>query len=403
MEVVPRLVREGITVDAIVTDPPYGLEFMGKEWDKFGGSPRMSGTELADHMRDENSPGPWGRRKRPIAPNDYGLRNEKCIKCGKWRISSSRCQCAEPEYVSRRRRDASQAVLAYQEFSEVWTLKAWDILKPGGYLLAFGGARTHHRLWCAIEDAGFVIQDTIMWLYGSGFPKGRAQLKPAFEPICVAYKPGGKRQLQIDECRIPIDESVDDRDWATNYAARNVYAGGFTGNRIASSPQGRWPANVVHDGSNKVMTMFPYSAGQQGDIRGSEPSATGDNGIYGHFDRMAFDSRGDTGSAARFFYCAKADDTDRWGSKHPTVKPVDLIKWLVRLVTPKDGAVLDCFAGSGTTGVAALATGRRAILIEREAKYISDIRERLAFYEGEGRHSVVSKNRRGRETTGSLL
>src|SRR5271170_1372951 len=102
-------------------------------------------------------------------------------------------------------------------------------LKPGGYLLAFGGARTHHRIWCAIEDAGFVIQDTIMWLYGQGFPKGRTQLKPAFEPICVAYKPGGKRDLQIDECRIPPtgkgdydyapgDHGIDGRTRQSGYA-----------------------------------------------------------------------------------------------------------------------------------------------------------------------------------------
>src|SRR5262249_40878952 len=76
------------------------------------------------------------------------------------------------------------------------------VLKPGGYLLAFGGTRTHHRIWCAIEDAGFVVQDRLAWIYGQGFPKGRTQLKPAFEPIVVAYKPGGKRVLQVHECRI---------------------------------------------------------------------------------------------------------------------------------------------------------------------------------------------------------
>jgi site-specific DNA-methyltransferase (adenine-specific) len=82
---------------------------------------------------------------------------------------------------------------------ETWSAIA-AALKPGGYLLAFGGTRTHHRIWTAVEDAGLVIQDTIMWLYGQGFPKGRTQLKPAFEPIVVAYKPGAPRELQIDEC-----------------------------------------------------------------------------------------------------------------------------------------------------------------------------------------------------------
>jgi site-specific DNA-methyltransferase (adenine-specific) len=101
----------------------------------------------------------------------------------------------------------------------------------------------------------------------------------------------------------------------------------------------------------------------------------------------------DSGSPARFFYCAKADAHDRFGSRHPTVKPVELMKWLVPLVTPKGGTVLDPFAGSGTTGIAAMATGRNAVLIERDEAYCADIRERIAHYEGEGRHSMVSKNR----------
>jgi site-specific DNA-methyltransferase (adenine-specific) len=111
---------------------------------------------------------------------------------------------------------------------------------------------------------------------------------------------------------------------------------------------------------------------------------------------------GDTGTAARFFYCAKADKQDRWGSRHPTVKPVELMKWLVPLVTPPGGLVLDPFAGSGTTGIAALATGRDCILIEREDKYVADIRERLAFYEGSGTHSVQARNR-SRETDAGPL
>lgn len=102
----------------------------------------------------------------------------------------------------------------------------------------------------------------------------------------------------------------------------------------------------------------------------------------------------DSGTASRFFYTAKADAHDRWGSKHPTVKPIDLMRWLVRLVTPPGGTVLDPFAGSGTTGVACLAEGFDSILIEREAEYLDDIRERLAFYAGEGRHSLAAKGRK---------
>ena len=104
-----------------------------------------------------------------------------------------------------------------------------------------------------------------------------------------------------------------------------------------------------------------------------------------------------------FFTAAKADGEDRWGSRHPTVKPVELIEILVKLVCRQGGTFLDPFAGSGTAGVAALATGRNAILIEQDAGYIADIRARMAHYEGEGRHSLASRNRNARETPGTLL
>ncbi len=247
-------------------------------------------------------------------------------------------------------------------------------LKPGGYLLAFGGTRTHHRIWCAIEDAGFVIQDTIMWLYGQGFPKGRTQLKPAFEPICVAYKPGGPRTLQIDECR--ISGTKDGGNWSgrqgeCNWRMRPV------GERSSQNTHGRWPANLAHDGSDEVMAAFAAFGEHPGCKSPSSNDRDGDRHVFGTGLGRQGPIYSDLGSAARFFYCAKASKADRAGSKHPTVKPVALMRWLVRFVTPPGGLVLDPFAGSGTTGAAALAEGRRAILIEREAEYIADIKRRL--------------------------
>ena len=120
-------------------------------------------------------------------------------------------------------------------------------------------------------------------------------------------------------------------------------------------------------------------------------------------DPEPHEPRGDSGSAARYFYAAKADKEDRFGSRHPTVKPIDLMRWLTRLVTPPEGLVLDPFAGSGTTGVACLAEGFRAILCEREEAYLADIRERLAYYEGDGRHSMSVKGRARVAPAGSLL
>ena len=150
--------------DAIVTDPPYGLEFMGKEWDRFAGR-AVGATEHADHMNRSKSHGPWGRRDRPINPNSYGHRNEKCRKCGRWRVSSNRCQCPVPEYETRLALAAPAAMLAYQEWSWLWACEALRILKPGAHLLAFGGTRTHHRLMCALEDAGFEIRDSVAYFY----------------------------------------------------------------------------------------------------------------------------------------------------------------------------------------------------------------------------------------------
>jgi site-specific DNA-methyltransferase (adenine-specific) len=186
----------------------------------------------------------------------------------------------------------------------------------------------------------------------------------------------GVGALNIDGCRVgdfinttsPGTDRYNQALYEQGYRPDTYKGHGAAGKAMPerTAPPGRWPANIIHDGSDEVLACFP------------------DGG-------------------ARFFYSAKADAEDRWGSKHPTVKPVALIRWLMRLVTPPGGLVLDPFAGSGTAGVAALAEGFEAILIERDPGYCADIRERLAHYLGEGRHSLVSKNRHARPTTGSLL
>jgi site-specific DNA-methyltransferase (adenine-specific) len=352
-------------IDAIVTDPPYELGFMGKAWDSTG--------------------------------------------------------------------------IAYQV--DVWR-ECLRVLKHGGHLLAFGGSRTYHRLACAVEDAGFQIRDQIMWVYGSGFPKSLdvskaidkaagadladywqgwgTALKPAHEPIVLARKPldgtvaqnvlwYGTGALNIDGCRIGTSGGTSATGIDLTHRVRDAKQGFRRNTEITQLDAGRFPANLIHDGSDEVLELFPDSkAGKPRSDRGTGGIWSGSSGVpcgarYGH-----------EGSAARFFYCAKASKTDRnegldefqsviaggmqgrqdgsLGSitmnknHHPTVKPTTLMRYLIRLVTPPDGTVLDPFTGSGSTGKAAILEGFRFVGIEQDADYvrIADARIRYAeqHYEG---------------------
>ena len=218
--------------------------------------------------------------------------------------------------------------------------------------------------------------------------------RPNCEPICFARKPlsegtvaanvlkWGTGAINVDGCRVELDG-----DYKSKPNGRPSQTG-LDDNYDpvkANKPDtvGRWPANVLLDGSDEVLAGFPetsISSGGKGEA--SQRTALAGE-VYGKYSGETLGRNagglGDSGSAARFFYTAKADSSDRIGSKHPTVKPVDLMQWLVRLVTPKGGTVLDPFAGTGTTGEAAFREGFSAILIEREEEYQHDIRRRMAL------------------------
>lgn len=381
----------------------------------------------------------------------------------------------------------------------IWK-EVFRVLKPGGHLLAFFGSRTYDLGTLAIRLAGFEIRDQIMWVYGSGFPKsldvskaidkaagverdvlgvidprstfdGRERkssamnqnwrtaenradirdlsvkqitapatdeakqwsgwgtaLKPAHEPICVARKPlsgtvaenvlaHGTGALNIDGCRIgdevrPRMEAGFVRNGRTDEEVFNSGYGrpkNFNGEIV-----GRWPANLVHDGSNKVLAAFPDAKGQQGQSNDSQRSK---NNVYGapSDNGKTYTPRIDTDtSAARFFYCAKASKADRddgvllaatsaaemvdrdvdsagmnspragagrtSGARndHPTVKPTALMQWLVRLVTPPGGTVLDPFTGSGSTGKACMLEGFEFIGFEMDPHYCEIAEQRIA-------------------------
>jgi site-specific DNA-methyltransferase (adenine-specific) len=353
------LIDEGVTVQAIVCDPPYGLEFMGKDWDGSDGFRRS--LNAADVGRE----------------NVFGRQSKRA-----------------PEY---------RAGHLFQEWCEAWASLVLKLLPPGGHLVAFGGTRTYHRLACAIEDAGFEIRDQIQWIYGSGFPKSKndgegrgTALKPASEPIVLARKPlmgtvaanfaaHGTGYLNIDDCRVGPGNRISGggnnfNAWRQGEARDDRL--GIHANASEGHDLGRWPANVVHDGSDEVTDLFPRTKSGTGAVkRESGAERNGNRGAaYGAESRVAgtvMRCIGDEGSAARFFYHAKASKADRMGFTHPTIKPVNLMRWLVRLVTPEGGLVLDPFAGTGTTGAAALTEGRSAILIELDAGYVANIRTRL--------------------------
>jgi DNA modification methylase len=389
---------EDNSIDSIVTDAPYGLSFMGRKWDY-----------------DVPSQEIW----------------EECLR----------------------------------------------VLKPGGYLLAFAGTRTQHRMAVRIEDAGFEIRDMIAWVYGSGFPKslniGKAidklqgnknkelptipmqekgevgeisknrrcaicklplasanpckcdrqykanndwtgfgtSLKPALEPITVARKPISEKTvaenvlkygtggINIDGCRVGTEQV---QTTAHKTLGDGIKYGKSKPFEASEMRTGRFPANLIHDGSDEVVGLFP-------DVKGSKASgltptkarATFNNSILG-INRTGFN---DLGSASRFFYCAKASKSERNKglegfeekagirtnapreneevknpvnkNHHPTVKPISLMRYLCRLVTPKGGTVLDPFMGSGTTGIGAKLEGFDFIGIEREAEYIKIAEARI--------------------------
>ena len=227
-------------------------------------------------------------------------------------------------------------------------------------------------------------------------------LKPSWEPICLARKPlsektvaanvlrWGTGALNIDGTRIGVTDAAyakncsGDRGHADNRSRDMDFAMGCG----SASAIGRWPANVVHDGSDEVVAAFPDSKGQQGDLKETgkaRPTKTCFGDMAAPTPHAA---RNDSGSAARFFYCAKAGKADRAGSKHPTVKPVKLMQWLCKLVTPPGGIVFDPFAGSGSTGVAAFLDGFRSLMIEREPEYLTDIATRMGII-GRGLPDVV--------------
>lgn len=528
------------SIDSIICDPPYGLEFMGRDWDKIG---------------DVRQPGDKNYTKTKASPYDR----------------------SKVRYGGTAGYRSAGTGMRQQEWHYQWAVEALRVAKPGAHLLAFGGTRTHHRLMCALEDAGWEIRDCLMWLYGSGFPKsldvskamdkeakakrkvvGKYQppgmkkpwnlknakdkrivpfsmstrnnldvtkpntdsakqwqgwgtsVKPAWEPIILARKPMtqtvaknvveyGTGALNIDATRISVNpDTIDDSrlggrgKWKTEGMAKNVYAGGYAGLDNPSFPLGRFPANLVlsHTPNCKVVGTKQVESGnvvgrnrdltkstslvyggrkndgkdagygteivdawecdaecpvrllneQSGELTSGKLLSHHRRGGRGLAGTSTFAIRdrtdepcnfgGDSGGASRFFYCAKVSRQEREAgceqlaqkkmyadgarsleilsqdgrpqetlsvsNNHPTVKPISLMRWLITLVTPPNGVILDPFTGSGSTGCAAATLGFDFVGIEKEKAYITIAKARIKYWssvkydEEDGNHVVVS-------------
>jgi site-specific DNA-methyltransferase (adenine-specific) len=269
---------------------------------------------------------------------------------------------------------------------EVWK-EAMRVLKPGGHALIACGTRTQHRMVCNIEDAGFEIRDVVSWIYGSGFPKSLnihkkdercpdgwgTALKPACEFFTLCRKPlsektiaanvlkWGTGGINIDACRVGTETIKT----CGGDKFPSVYGTYKTAEE--STHQGRFPANLIHDGSQEVLDLFPETKPS----RVGKPRGTKKKGLFANseFNKVG-QEHNDSGSAARFFYCPKASKKDRNdGNNHPTVKPTALMAYLCRLITPTGGVVLDPYMGSGSTGKAAVREGFSFVGCELDKDY----------------------------------
>jgi DNA modification methylase len=374
------------SVDSVVTDPPYGWSFMGKAWDNF---------EIEKRRQQEFA--------RP--PRKDGLYNQS--------LEGNR---------------------QFQAFTESYARELFRVLKPGGHMLVFCGPRTYHRMASGVEDAGFEIRDQLQWLFGSGFPKSHnlgggigSALKPANEPIVLARKPLSEKTLKANHERwgvggLNIDQSrIDSPDANANAIQRSAKAGlsGLWGQDNHEQPtynaQGRWPANLLLDEvaaemlDQQVAETMPgmHVAGNKklGNARKTQDSIFGMGSNDGPV--TLFDSADTKPLASRFFYCAKSSKAERNAglegmpekatndgrekdidnayqrgttlrqNTHPTVKPIKLMEYLIKLICPPGGVILDPFCGSGSTLVAAKRLGFKFIGIEMSPEYVEIAEKRI--------------------------
>lgn len=384
------------SIDAIVTDPPYGLEFMGREWDAFTPAAFESWCEAwaieairvlkpGGHLIAFGGTRTFHRLTCGLEDSGFEIRD-----CLSWLFGSGFPKSLDVSKAIDKAAGAERAVVRVERSP----FRMADP-KMGNALNSTQAGDSRD-----VDADGYIVRpitapatDAAREWDGWG-----TALKPGWEPAVLARKPlagtvarnvteHGTGALNIDGCRIEHGSDVDLTCEQRQQSDSAWFGGGGKAGHVQPlySPHGRWPANVLLD--EHAAALLDAQVGEL--TSGANPTRRGSDKLriaYGDFTGQpeCVAHRGkDTGGPSRFFYTAKASTSERNNghgpaNTHPTVKPVDLMRWLVRLVTPPGGVVLDPFAGSGTTGVAARAEGHRAVLIEREAEYLQIIAGRLA-------------------------
>ena len=334
------------SVDSIVTDPPYGINFMGKAWDNAAIMSKAVAGKDHTHTTD---------RSGSMHAGSYDTTNK--------------------------------GNKAFEYWTYSWAVEAFRVLKPGGHLISFASARTYHRMASGIEDAGFDIRDQIMWLFGSGFPKSLnlknewqgwgTALKPAHEPMVLARKPlegtvvnnittYGVGALNIEDSRIGNDGGTERNGKANK--PNDLGWQNMIGHGITELNKGRWPANLIHDGLETEWAKFFYCPKTSKKDR--------NEGLDGFTQKQQDESRkeGNPGGDN-----PRNRGLQERANHHPTVKPTALMQYLIKLITPPNGTVLDPFMGSGSTGKACAYEGFDFIGIDQSSEYVEIAKARINY------------------------
>ena len=344
------------SVDAVICDPPYSIGLLNHAWDK----PRLDRQTAYETERSGKRGYGWGSKLTTTKQN-----------------------------------------VEFMEWTEQWAALALRALKPGGYILAFGAARTYHWLACGMETAGFEARDSLHWVYLEGLPKSwnyprsvyegerpnrrmvrppgplGTALKPAHEPIALMSKPrGGLTFVQCYERFGTGFLNIGDTHIPTNDRIPQTEDGPFDGTGTKTighrdgKTKGRYPANFITDGSDERIAKYFHC---------SKPSKAEKEAGLDHLpstdEPLPGSKQAGTGK--------RVGEGQKRSNTHPTVKPIRLMRWLVRLTCPKDGVVLDPFMGSGTTGIAAVLEDRKFLGVEKDPDYFKIAQARIRHHEPE--------------------